>query len=190
MKRQRIDIFMYTVLIIGGLVMLYPLIWLVFASLKPSNEVLNSSALLPTKFVFRNYFDGWKMIRPYMFSRFFINTFVMVISCVVGSVIISLFVGYGFARFRFKFRNFWFSVLFITVMLPSTVTLISRYIIFNKVEWINTYLPFIIPSFLGAGHGGGFFIYLMHQFIKGIPSELDEAAKIDDAIRSRLLQTS
>lgn len=178
-KRKKSNLIIYILIIIGGMVMLYPLVWLVFATLKPSYEVLNSAKILPSRYVFSNYSDGWSMIRPHKFTRFFFNTFVLVFGCVFGSVVISLFTGYGFARFRFRFRNFWLSILFITVMLPSTVTLISRYIIFTELKWINTYLPFIVPSWLGVGHGGGFFIYLMHQYIRGIPSELDEAAIID-----------
>ena len=159
--------------------MLYPLIWMIFAALKPSSEVLSSPDLLPSQFRFDNFAAGWKLVRPYTFGKFFMNTFFVVISCVVCSLVISLFVGYAFARVDFRFKSFWFSVLFLTIMLPATTTLVSRYVVFSKIGWLNTYLPFIIPTALGVGNGGGFFIYLVAQFIKGIPKELDEAAKID-----------
>lgn len=173
------NILIYGIISLLGLVMLYPLIWLVFASLKPSAEVLSSPSLLPSEFRFDNFEAGWRLVRPYTFGKFFINTFVLVIGCVAGSLVISLFTGYAFARIDFKFKAFWYSVLFITIMLPATATLVSRYVVFSEIGWLNTYLPFIIPAFLGVGNGGAFFIYLVAQFIRGIPKELDEAAKID-----------
>ena len=180
MKRSTLTKFIVYILIsLLGLIMLYPLIWMIFAALKPSSEVLSSPDLLPSQFRFDNFAAGWKLVRPYTFGKFFMNTFFVVISCVVCSLVISLFVGYAFARVDFRFKSFWFSVLFLTIMLPATTTLVSRYVVFSKIGWLNTYLPFIIPTALGVGNGGGFFIYLVAQFIKGIPKELDEAAKID-----------
>lgn len=178
-KKTINSIVIYLLISLLGLVMLYPLIWMIFASLKPSKEVLSSPSLLPSKFQFDNFAAGWKLVRPYTFDKFFINTFVLVITCVICSLAISLFVGYAFARVNFRFKAFWYSVLFLTIMLPATATLVSRYVIFSKIGWLNTYLPFIIPTALGVGNGGGFFIYLVAQFIRGIPKELDEAAKID-----------
>lgn len=172
-------IIIYILISLIGLVMLYPLIWLVFAALKPSAEVLSSPKLLPSQFRFDNFMAGWKLVRPYTFGKFFINTFIVVIGCVAGSLVISLIVGYAFARIDFKFKTFWYTVLFITIMLPATTTLVSRYVVFSDIGWLNTYLPFIVPAFLGVGNGGAFFIYLVAQFVRGIPKELDEAAKID-----------
>ena len=111
--------------------MLYPLIWMIFAALKPSSEVLSSPDLLPSQFRFDNFAAGWKLVRPYTFGKFFMNTFFVVISCVVCSLVISLFVGYAFARVDFRFKSFWFSVLFLTIMLPATTTLVSRYVAKN-----------------------------------------------------------
>lgn len=173
------NVVVYGLITLLGLVMLYPLIWLVFAALKPSAEVLSSPHIFPSEYHFGNFAEGWHMVRPYTFGKFFVNTFIVVIGCVVGSLIISLFVGYAFARIDFKFKSFWYSVLFITIMLPATTTLVSRYVVFSDIGWLNTYLPFIVPAFLGVGNGGAFFIYLVAQFVRGIPKELDEAAKID-----------
>lgn len=172
-------IIIYAVISLIGLIMLYPLIWLVFAALKPSAEVLSSPKLLPSQFQFDNFLAGWRLVRPYTFGKFFINTFIVVVGCVMGSLVISLIVGYAFARIDFKFKTFWYTVLFITIMLPATTTLVSRYVVFSDIGWLNTYLPFIVPAFLGVGNGGAFFIYLVAQFVRGIPKELDEAAKID-----------
>lgn len=173
------QIFVYGGITLLGLIMLYPLIWLIFASVKPSNEVLSSPRLFPSEIHLENFAEGWRMVRPYTFGRFFINTFIIVIGCVFGSLVISLIVGYAFARIDFKFKPFWYSILFITIMLPATATLVSRYVVFSEMGWLNTYLPFIVPAFLGVGNGGAFFIYLVAQFVRGIPKELDEAAKID-----------
>lgn len=169
----------YCFIVLLGFIMIYPLIWLFFASLKPSSQVLTTTNLIPDVVRIQNYPDGWAMIKPYSFALFYKNTFILVLLSVVGSVVCSLFVGYGFARINFRFKGFWTSVLFITVMLPNVVTLVSKYLIFSKIGWLNTYLPFVVPSALGAGEGGGFFIYLMAQFIRGLPKDLDEAAKID-----------
>lgn len=169
----------YILISLFGLVMLYPLIWMIFASVKPSAEVLSSPNLLPSRLQLENFAEGWTMVRPFTFGKFFANTFILVISCVLCSLAISLFVGYAFARIDFRFKAFWYSVLFLTIMLPATTTLVSRYVVFSEIGWLNTYLPFIVPAALGVGNGGAFFIYLVSQFIKGIPKELDEAAKID-----------
>lgn len=169
----------YVFISLLGLIMLYPLVWLFFAALKPSPEVLSSPNLLPSEFRFSNFAAGWRLVRPYTFGKFFINTFILVLGCVFCSLTISLFVGYAFARISFRFKAFWYSILFLTIMLPSTATLVSRYVVFSEIGWLNTYLPFIIPAVLGVGSGGGFFIYLVSQFVRGIPQELDEAAKID-----------
>lgn len=173
------QVIVYVLISLLGLIMLYPLIWMMFAAVKPSSEVLTSPRLFPSKIRLDNFAAGWRMVRPYTFGKFFINTFVLVIGCVICSLVISLFVGYAFARVDFRFKSLWYSILFLTIMLPATATLVSRYVVFSKLGWLNTYLPFIIPAALGVGHGGGFFIYLVAQFIKGIPKELDEAAKID-----------
>jgi ABC-type glycerol-3-phosphate transport system permease component len=159
--------------------MVYPLVWLFLASFKANNEVFSTSTLLPGVFRFENYIYGWKMIRPFTFTRFYQNTFLLVVLSVMGSLIISLFAGYGFARMKFPFKPFWTALLFITIMLPNVVTLVPKYIIFSKLGWLNSFLPFAVPSALGVGEGGGFFIFLMAQFIRGMPVELDEASKID-----------
>ena len=169
----------YFLVTLLGLIMLYPIIWMLFSSVKPNGEVLTSTKLLPSEWHWENFAYGWKMVRPYTFTLFFKNTFILVLSCVLASMLISLLAGYAFARIDFSFKPFWYSVLFVTIMLPAVTTLVARYVIFNEFGWLNTYLPFIIPSILGVGVGGGFFIYLIAQFIRGIPYELDEAANID-----------
>ena len=148
-----------------------------FASFKVSYEVYDSTHLFPQNgWHFENFINGWKSVEPYSYFKFYINTFILVGGVVLGNLFSASLVGYGFARGRFKGRRVLFAILLGTMMLPNTVTMIPNYIIFTTLGWTNTYLPFIVPAFLG---GTAFFIFLMVQFIRGIPGELDEAAKMD-----------
>lgn len=174
-KRRIKKALIYLLITLIAFVMIFPLIWMIFASFKPSNEVFDNSHLLPRVWKFDNFVNGWNGVKPYSYLKFYLNTFLLVGGVIVGNLFSSSVVGYGFARGRFKGKSFLFSLLMGTMMLPGTVTMIPNFIIFNKLGWINTYLPFIIPAFCG----GTFFIFLMVQFMKGIPMELDEAARID-----------
>lgn len=164
-------------LIIVCIVMIFPVTWWVFASFKPTGE-LASTNLLPVHWTLDNYISGWRVTNELTFTRFFINTLFIVCINVLGAVVSSSMVAYGFARLNFKFKNFWFSIVMVTLMLPSQVTVVSQYIMYNKVGLLDTYWPLNLPYILG---GGAFFIFLMVQFIRGVPKELDESAKIDGA---------
>ena len=164
-------------LIIVCIVMIFPVTWWVFASFKPTGE-LASTNLLPVHWTLDNYISGWRVAGDLTFTRFFINTLFIVCVNVLGAVVSSSMVAYGFARLHFKFKNFWFSIVMVTLMLPSQVTVVSQYIMYNKVGLLDTYWPLNLPYILG---GGAFFIFLMVQFIRGVPKELDESAKIDGA---------
>lgn len=164
-------------LIIVCIVMFFPVTWWVFASFKPTGE-LASTNLLPVHWTLDNYISGWRVAGDLTFTSFFINTLFIVCVNVLGAVVSSSMVAYGFARLNFKFRNFWFSIVMVTLMLPSQVTVVSQYIMYNKVGLLDTYWPLNLPYILG---GGAFFIFLMVQFIRGVPKELDESAKIDGA---------
>ncbi len=157
-------------------VMIYPLVWMVMSSFKNSNEIFRTAAkLLPDKFSLENYRIGWQGFAGYGFSTFFKNSFIIAGLSTVGAVVSSAIVGYGFARIDFKFKNFWFACMLLAMMLPFQIIMIPQYIIFNKMGWVGSYLPIIVPQFFGQG----FFIFLNVQFIKGIPIDLDEAARMD-----------
>jgi len=157
-------------------VMIYPLVWMVMSSFKNSNEIFRTAAkLLPDKFSFENYRVGWQGFAGYGFSTFFKNSFIIAGLSTVGAVVSSAIVGYGFARIDFKFKNFWFACMLLAMMLPFQIIMIPQYIIFNKMGWVGSYLPIIVPQFFGQG----FFIFLNVQFIRGIPIDLDEAARMD-----------
>lgn len=166
----------YLFLIAIGIVMIYPLLWIVSASFKTNNEIFSSLSLIPKEVLWNGYSDGWKGSGQYSFGRFFANTFTMVIPTVLLTVASSMLVAYGFARFKFKGKKILFSLVIASLMLPNEVVIIPRYMVFNKLGWLNTYLPFIIPAALATY---SFFIFQLVQYIRSVPKELDESARID-----------
>lgn len=166
----------YSFLIVLGFIMVYPLIWLFASSFKTNADIFGSSKLLPTTYVWDSYALGWQGTGQYGFQEFFINTLILVIPTVVFTIISSVIVAYGFARFEFPLKTMLFSIMIATLMLPNASIMIPRYILFNKMNWLDTYLPFIIPAAFATG---AFFVYMMIQFLRGLPRDLDEAATID-----------
>ncbi|MBS4219288.1 carbohydrate ABC transporter permease [Bacillus sp. FJAT-49711] len=164
-------------LILFSLLMLYPVIWWIGASLKKPEE-LRLPTIWPEVPNWNNYVNGWLFSSEFTFAHFFKNTLIMEFWNVLGAVLTSALVAYGFARLNFKFKNLWFGILMLTLMLPGQVTIVPQYILFNHFGFVDSYVPLILPHFFG---GGAFFVFLLVQFIKGIPKELDEAAKIDGA---------
>lgn len=177
--KKKINILKHVALIVIGLILIYPIIWLIFASLKPSEDVMTTTSLISKRIMFSNIGKGWNIITGSSFGVFIFNSFLLTMGCVIGSLIVSSLAAFAFARLEFKFKKTLFTILIGTLLLPPVITLVPRYIMFTKAGMTNTYLPFWIPSLLGAGVGGGFFIFLMVQYMKGLPKELDEAAKID-----------
>ncbi|MGG4553536.1 carbohydrate ABC transporter permease [Paenibacillus sp. FSL W8-0186] len=166
----------YSFLIVLGFIMVYPLIWLFASSFKTNADIFGSSKLLPTTYVWDSYALGWQGTGQYGFQDFFINTLILVVPTVIFTIISSVIVAYGFARFEFPLKTMLFSIMIATLMLPNASIMIPRYILFNKMNWLDTYLPFIIPAAFATG---AFFVYMMIQFLRGLPRDLDEAATID-----------
>ncbi|MBI1878342.1 MAG: carbohydrate ABC transporter permease [Chloroflexi bacterium] len=159
-----------------GFIMIYPILWLFASSLKASDEIwTNASSLIPKDFTFENYVNGWAGFGSVTFATFFTNSFIYAGIGTIAAVLSSAAVAYGFARISFTGRSFWFTCMLLTLMLPIQVQIIPQYIVFSWLDWINTFLPLLIPRFFG----NPFFIFLIMQFIRGIPKELDEAAEID-----------
>lgn len=175
-KRSKNMFLAYLLLCIIAVLMVYPLIWLVFGSFKSNTELFTSVNLIPKEFVLDSYAKGWKGIGRNTYSLFFSNTFKMVVPTVIFTVLSSTMVAYGFSRFKFPFQKILFSLMISTMMLPQTVIIIPRYILFKNFGWLNSYLPFIAPAILACYP---FFIFMMVQFFRGIPRDLDEAAMID-----------
>jgi multiple sugar transport system permease protein len=157
-------------------VVLYPALWMVGTSLKSPTEVFSNSGLLPEDLWPANYPDGWDALPSVTFGRFFLNSTMIALATVVANAASCLVAAYAFARLRFPLRGVWFAIMIGTLLLPSHVLLVPQYILFNYFGWINTPLPLIVPKALATE---AFFIFLMVQFMRGIPRELDEASKID-----------
>ncbi len=159
-----------------GFAMIYPILWLFASSLKSTDEIwTNITSLIPQTFSFQNYTNGWAGFGGVTFTTFYLNSFIYSGVGTIAAVLSSAVVAYGFARVRFIGRSFWFTCMMLTLMLPIQVQIIPQYIVFSWLDWINTFFPLLLPRFFGQP----FFIFLIMQFIRGIPIELDEAAEID-----------
>ena len=173
LKQWGINLFFYVVMSILALIFLAPLIWMVSASVKPEAEVMRiPPTLIPSQVQWGNYLEVWAVI-PY----FLLNSLKLAVLSVVGVLVVSSLGAYAFARLDFWGRDFAFSVLLATVMVPGIVTLIPLYVIYTNIGWIDTHYPLWVPRMLHSV----FAVFLLRQFFKQIPKELDEAARIDGA---------
>jgi len=177
LRKRIFSVLAHALLIGASILMLYPLLWLLAASFKPDNQIFNTGIWPSADWSLDAYFRGWNAMRV-SFSVFFMNSFVIAILSIIGDLMACSMAAYAFARMEFKFKNFWFAMMLMTLMLPSQVTIIPQYVLFRDLGWINTILPLVVPKFLAVD---AFFIFLMVQFFRGIPRELDEAARMDGA---------
>ncbi|MEH7178603.1 carbohydrate ABC transporter permease [Neobacillus vireti] len=166
----------YIILIILALVFVFPFLWMISTAFKlPSEAYIMPPKLLPETFTLDNFIQGWQYAD---FTIYTWNTILVTVLTTIGAVFSASFVAYGFARFKSRYNNLLFTIVLGTMMLPNQVLLIPTYILFSKLGWLDTLKPLIIPSYFG---GGAFNIFLLRQFFKTIPIELDQAAKIDGA---------
>ena len=178
-KQMIYSILFYTFATLLALVYMFPLYWMVVSSLKPMNEIFKIPFnWLPNEWTWKHYLSGWKFMGGVTFTKVYLNSFFVTVMAVIGTLFSASMVAFGFARIRFKGRNFLFIVLLATMMLPYQVTTVPNYLIFNKLGLVDTLPALFIGSFLG---GGAFYIFMIRQFFMGIPYELDEAARIDGA---------
>jgi multiple sugar transport system permease protein len=173
MRQTRV--FSHLLIIIGSIVMIYPIIWLLSASLKPENEIFVDTGLIPSSWSLENYLQGWNAL-SFPFNVFFINSFIVCAGAVIGNLIACSMAAFAFARLRFKLKGFWFAIMLGTIMLPANVVIVPQYVLFKSLNWVNTFLPLIVPKFLATD---AFFIFLLVQFIRALPRDLDDAARID-----------
>ncbi|MEU7588137.1 carbohydrate ABC transporter permease [Micromonospora sp. NPDC049230] len=159
-------------------VVLYPIAWVAAATLKPSEDIIGSIGLLPTRVTTVNYDHAIAGIAGISVLRFFWNSTVLAVLSVVGTVASSALTAYAFARLRFRGRGLMFVIMISTLLLPFHVLIIPQYIVFQKLGLVDTYAPLLLGKFLASE---AFFVFLMVQFMRGIPRELDESAKIDGA---------
>jgi multiple sugar transport system permease protein len=166
-----------TVLVLGLLALvLYPLAWLLAASLKPNDEVASNLSLLPHAPTLDNYVRGWTGMQTISFARFYVNSTVISLGVVVANCVSCLVTAYAFARLRFPLRGMWFAVMIATLLLPHHVLIVPQFVLFKFLGWIDTPLPLIVPKAVATE---AFFVFLMVQFMRSIPRELDQAAKVD-----------
>ena len=162
-------------LILASLVMIYPVLWMVVSSLRPTELIFRTPGLWLNEFYIQNYTEGWFALES-PFGWYIINSAIVVIGAIAGNLLSCTLAAYAFARLKFRLRTLWFSIMLLTIMLPIHVVVVPQYIIFNNLGFVNTFVPLILPKFLATD---AFFVFLMVQFIRGIPRELDEAAVID-----------
>ncbi len=165
----------HTLLIGASILMLYPLLWMLSASFRPESEIFSSNSLIPSSVSLHGYESGWNGLSR-SFTTFFFNSFLVSILCVIGNLAACSLTAFAFARLEFRGRKFWFALMLGTLMLPYQVVLIPQYVLFLNLGWVNTFLPLVVPKYLAVD---AFFIFLMVQFFRGIPRELDEAAQMD-----------
>lgn len=176
-KRTARSIVYHVMICLIGIIMIYPLVWMIMSSFKETGTIFTTAgSLIPEKFILDNYRNGWKGFAGIAFSTFFKNSLFISIVATIGTILSSAVVAYGFARFEFRGRKLMFTAMLLSMMLPAQVLMIPQYLWYQKLNWVGSYMPLIIPYFFATQ---GFFVYLMSNFIEGIPRELDEAAKID-----------
>jgi len=158
--------------------LLYPLIWMIAGAFKDTPEILTQTNLIPESPDIENFVSGWSGLPNVTFGTFLLNSGIVAGLAVVGNLISCSMAAYAFARLEFKGRAILFAVMLATIMLPYHVKAVPEYIMFLNVGWVNTLLPLIVPKFVAVD---AFFIYLMIQFIRGLPRDLDDAARVDGA---------
>ncbi|MFP5315371.1 carbohydrate ABC transporter membrane protein 2, CUT1 family [Arthrobacter subterraneus] len=158
-----------------GIIMLYPLLWMLASSLRPNDLIFREAGLWLTTFEFSNYTEGWNALQS-PFGHYMMNSMVVVIGSIIGNLVSCSMAAYAFARLKFRRRSLLFAIMLMTIMLPIHVIIVPQYIIFSELGWVNTFIPLVLPKLLATD---AFFVFLMVQFIRGLPKELDEAARID-----------
>lgn len=156
--------------------MLYPILWVVGASFSPVSEALGSLGFWPDTFTLENYREGWHGMGAIGFGQYFLNSAIVAALSIVGNLLSCALTAYAFARIEFPGKKILFSILLLTILLPNQITIVPQYVIFERIGWLNTYLPMIVPKFTAID---AFFTFLLIQFIRGIPNSLDAAAQID-----------
>lgn len=173
MKKKIIS---YVLLTAIAVIMLYPMLWLVGASFKSNEEIFSSVGFIPEHFDLSVYASAWKTVTPYTMGHYFLNTFAIVIPKIVLTLLSSVVVAYGFARFDFPLKKFFFALLMGAMFMPAIVSVMPMYIMWSRLGVLDTYIPLTLPSLFAAE---GSFVFMLIQFLQRVPKEFDEAARID-----------
>jgi multiple sugar transport system permease protein len=166
----------HVLIILFGIFMVYPLLWMLSASFKTNAEIFGGLNFFPKKPVLSNFIQGWKGVSGYSFGAFILNSVFVAILCIAGNVVSCSMAAYAFAKLKFRLNSVLFSIMMLTLMLPFHVKLIPQYIVYNTVGWVNTFLPLTVPKFFATE---GFFIFLLVQYMHNISNELLEAPRMD-----------
>ncbi|MBX6771643.1 MAG: carbohydrate ABC transporter permease [Chloroflexi bacterium] len=166
----------YLLMVAGAVIFIMPFLWMLSTSLKDPKQIFAYPPVwIPNPIHWDNYIQGW-FGNPLMpFTLFLRNTLIITINNMIGNLVSCSLVAYGFARLHGRGKNVLFLLVLATMMVPSEVTLIPTYILFTKLQWVNTFLPLTVPAWFGWP----FFIFLLRQFFLTLPTELDDAARID-----------
>jgi multiple sugar transport system permease protein len=167
-------IFVFITLIAGAAIIMIPLVYMVSTALKSDKELFVNSSLIPRDWVWKNFPRAWKSAP---FTTYLKNSLFITGMGVTGALISNSLVAYGFAKINFKGKKVLFAILLATMMIPGSVTMIPTYILYAKLKWVGTFLPLVVPSFFA----GAFNVFLLRQFLMGIPNDYSEAAKIEGA---------
>jgi multiple sugar transport system permease protein len=182
-KRVKSTIFHLVALALVAMV-LYPAVWMISASFKPNSEIGGANnSLWSNNFSFDNFATAMEGIGGVSTLTFFSNSLILAVGAVVGTVLSASISAYAFARINFPGRGLFFGMMIATLLLPFHVVIIPQYIVFQQLGLVDTYVPLLIGKFLAAD---AFFVFLMVQFMRGLPAELDEAARIDGAGHVRI----
>ena len=184
-KRGKALLFHVSSLVLVAIV-LYPALWMLMSSFKPSSEIVGNVSLIPTDATLANFQKAIEGIGGVSFWRFFTNSVILAVGSVVGITISCSLSAYAFARIEFPGRNVFFALMIGTLLLPFHVVIIPQYIVFNRLGLVDTFVPLLIGKFLAAE---AFFVFLMVQFMRNLPRELDEAARIDGAGHVRIFRS-
>ncbi len=170
----------YLILFAGAVILMIPLFWMFSTSIKPKDQVYSYPIVwIPREFIWENYLLVFQKLP---FPRYLFNSAFLSLFGIVGNLLGSSLAAYGFARFRFPGRTFLFVVMLSTLMVPAWVTMIPMFIMFKELNWLNSYLPLLVPHFFAQP----FYTFLLRQFFLAIPKEIDEAARIDGASTFRI----
>lgn len=166
----------YLILTAASVTMIYPLLWLAGASFKTNEEIFSSIWFMPDSFSFEAYKNGWMTVTPYTMGHYFLNTFKIIIPKTIFAVVSSVLVAYGFARFSFPMKKFFYGLLLGSMFMPAIVTIMPTYLLWSGLGLTDTYIPLTLPALFACE---GMFVVMLTQFFKGVPKEFDEAARID-----------
>lgn len=172
----------HAILILAGGLMIYPLLWMVVSSLRPNELIFREPGLWLNSLEMGNYTDGWSAL-THPFGHYMLNSAIVVVGSILGNLISCSMAAYAFARLQFTGKKLFFGIMLLTIMLPFHVVIVPQYILFSQIGWVNTFWPLLVPKLLATD---AFFVFLMVQFIRGIPKDLDEAARIDGAGHPRI----